>query len=197
MTRTPNTLGPIIGYHGCDSKVAESVLNHTKPLKESSNDYDWLGPGVYFWVDSPERGFDWAKKQSTRKGSKISNPSVIGAFIYPGLCLNLTDYGVGDELKIAHKALSDMWVNATKEVFPTNKNSENGVFLQRHLDCAVIKVLHELRRDEGMPEYDSVYGVFEEGGELFKGSGFREKTHVQIAIRNPSCVVGYFKVPGY
>ena len=198
MARTQNTLGPIIGYHGCDSVVADAALNRKVSLTASSNDYDWLGPGVYFWVDSPERAFEWALKQSQRKKSKIKNPSIIGAFIYPGLCLNLTDYGARDEVKFAYEAFKSTWSQSGKawDEFPTNKNKENEVFLQRNLDCAVIKVLHQLREADGIPQYDSVYGAFEEGGDLFEGSGFREKPHVQIAVSNQSCIVGYFKVPG-
>lgn len=196
MARTQNTLGPIIGYHGCDSTIADAVLNRKEFLKASSNDYDWLGPGVYFWVDSPQRGYEWALKQSQRKGSKIKSPSVIGAFIYPGLCLNMTDYGARYDVKFAYEAFKAAWLKSGKTLneLPTNKNKENGVFLQRNLDCAVIKVLHQLRKADGIPPYDSVYGAFEEGGDLFEGSGFREKTHIQIAVVNQSCIVGYFKV---
>jgi hypothetical protein len=45
--------------------------------------------------------------------------------------------------------------------------------------------------------YDTVYGVFEEGGSLFEGSGFREKTHAQIAVRNTEFILGYFRVLEY
>jgi hypothetical protein len=199
MTRTQNTLGPIIGYHGCDLEIADAVLNRREQLKASSNDYDWLGPGVYFWVDSPQRGFEWALKQSQRNKSKIKNPSVIGAFIYPGLCLNLTDYGARDEVKFAYEAFKAAWTKSGKALdeFPTNKIKEDEVFLQRNLDCAVINVLHQLRKVDGIAPYDSVYGAFEEGGDLFEGSGFREKTHVQLAVCNQNCIVGYFKVPEY
>lgn len=50
MTRIRNTLGPVIGYHGCDRAVAEKVLQNKTHLKQSDNSYDWLGPGIYFWV---------------------------------------------------------------------------------------------------------------------------------------------------
>lgn len=196
MARTKNTLGPIIGYHGCDSAVAEAVLNRKESLKPSSNDYDWLGPGIYFWVDSPQRGLEWAQKLSQQKKSKIKNPSVIGALIYPGLCLNLTDYGARDEIKLAYDAFKATWTKSgrTLKEFPANTIKDNEVFLRRNLDCAVIQVLHTLREVEGILPYDSVYGAFEEGGALFEGSGFREKSHVQIAVRDESCIVGYFKV---
>lgn len=191
MPRIRNSIGPIIGYHGCDRSVAEKVFRNKTYLRESNNAYDWLGPGIYFWVDSPERGFEWASNNP-----KIKNPAVVGAFIHPGLCLNLTDYGVMDEIRAAHGLLRTLSVSAGTDL-PKNIMKDNGVFLQRHLDCAVIKTVHELRQQSGDPSYDTVYGVFEEGEELFAGSGFREKTHVQLAVRNPDCIIGYFRVPGF
>ena len=61
MKRSRNTLGPLIGYHGCDRRVGESVHSGIKTLQPSQNDYDWLAPGICFWVDSQERGIRWAR----------------------------------------------------------------------------------------------------------------------------------------
>jgi hypothetical protein len=89
LKRSRNTLGPLVGFHGCDRKVGEGVLSGKKKLQPSQNDYDWLGHGIYFWVDSVERGLEWARERSTRpkgqSGTQIRNAYVIGAFIYPGL----------------------------------------------------------------------------------------------------------------
>lgn len=191
MARVRNSLGPIAGYHGCDRIVAEQVLANKAHLKPSDNSYDWLGSGIYFWVDSPERGLAWAKDSK-----KFKKPYVIGAFIIPGLCLNLTDYGVRDEIKFAHSFLVK-YCEVGGVSLPQNDKQEKGVFLKRELDCAVIETLHNSRAEFDLPPYDTVYGVFEEGGSLFDGSGFREKTHVQIAVRNTECILGYFRVPGY
>ncbi|GAA3912214.1 hypothetical protein [Chitinophaga oryziterrae] len=40
--------------------------------------------------------------------------------------------------------------------------------------------------------FDSVRGAFMEGGPAFKGSGISKKSHVQIAVRNPNCIKGFF-----
>jgi|GEM_PF-72246 hypothetical protein len=40
--------------------------------------------------------------------------------------------------------------------------------------------------------YDSVRGVFWEGEELYPGAGFLEKNHIQICVRNPNCIKGFF-----
>lgn len=193
MSRVRNTLGPIIGYHGCDQEIAEKVLAGHEALKPSENDYDWLGPGIYFWVDSKERGLQWATEQSQRENPKIKSPAVIGAFIHPGLCLNLTDYGVNEDLLQAYNVLKTSFAS-TKTELPKNKTRKNGIFMQRQLDCATIRILHSMRELNDQPAYDTVYGVFEEGDELFDGSGFKAKTHVQIAVLNDASILGYFRV---
>lgn len=33
---------------------------------------------------------------------------------------------------------------------------------------------------------------FSEGERIYPGAGIREKTHVQICVRNPNCIKGYF-----
>jgi hypothetical protein len=75
--------------------------------------------------------------------------------------------------------------------------------LLRNLDCAVIEFMHEQidKRTEsdiqakGFSDYkifDSVRGAFMEGGPAFKGSCISKKSHVQICIRNPNCIKGFF-----
>jgi hypothetical protein len=39
----------IIGYHGCDANVVTKVLSGEDALAPSEKDYDWLGPGIYFF----------------------------------------------------------------------------------------------------------------------------------------------------
>jgi hypothetical protein len=63
----------------------------------------------------------------------------------------------------------------------------------------VIKALHKLREEASDPPYDSVFGVFESGSELYPGAALRSRTHMQIAVRmhnSQSNIVGYFRVPG-
>lgn len=193
--RPKNSLGPLILYHGCDKDVAESVLRGKEALQPSENSYDWLGPGIYFWVDSPDRALDWAKDRKRRRPQEMGEPSVLGAFAYPGNCLNLTDYGVMDELALAYRATKTLLEVSGTEL-PANTCRRKGIYLRRPLDCAVILMVHKLRMQQEKPAYDSVYGVFEEGTDVYPGSGFRDKTHVQISICNPEMILGYFRVDG-
>ena len=59
------SFGFVLGYHGCDLSIGEKLLGGT-PFKASQNDYDWLGPGIYFWEANPIRGLDYAREAMRR-----------------------------------------------------------------------------------------------------------------------------------
>jgi len=52
-----------------------------------------------------------------------------------------------------------------------------------------------IKRDKGKA-FDSVRGVFLAGKRIYNTSGFYEKTHIQICVRNLSNIKGLFRVPG-
>ena len=172
----------VIAFHGCDIETFEKVLYRHEPLNSSNNDYDWLGNGIYFWEQNLERAWQWAK------GKK--EPAVIGAIIDLGKCLNLTDSESISLLKKQYEIFK-LRMQMTGQEMPTNKNIKNNHDeLLRRLDCAVIESLHEDTPDDD--KFDSVRGVFIEGDPIYTGAGIREKTHIQICIRNPNCIKGYF-----
>jgi len=95
----------ILGYHGCDSSVAESLLAG-KDFKPSGNDYDWLGPGIYFWEANPRRGLEFATEvKHLKRNRKIVKPTVVGAVIDLGLCLDLTTSSGVQQVRNAHQNL--------------------------------------------------------------------------------------------
>jgi len=63
--------------------------------------------------------------------------------------------------------------------------------LFRRKGCAVIEFLHALQK--WLRGFDTVRGIFTEGSPVYEGSGFLTKTHVQIAVRNPKMIKGYFR----
>ena len=181
----------ILAFHGCDRLVAQKVLNGETMLKSSTNKYDWLGHGVYFWENSPSRALEFAEhlQQNPQKSKgNIVEPAVIGAVIHLGFCLDLLDYGNLQLLKEGYNALAYKTSN-----LPQNKEIKGleGLLL-RELDCAVIETLHTLREIYYQPPFDSVRGVFFEGKELYPNAGFRDKDHIQICVRNPNCIKGFF-----
>ena len=160
------------------------------PFQLSDNDYDWLGPGIYFWEANPQRGFEFAQEASQRRGSNISNPFVIGAVIELGLCLDLTTSSGVDWVRIAHDSLVKV-TQAAALTLPGNGEDQ----LRRNLDCAVIRRLHSILEAQQLPAIDTLKGVFTEGPPVYPGAGFHEKTHIQVAVRNPRCIKGVFRVP--
>jgi hypothetical protein len=62
----------------------------------------------------------------------------------------------------------------------------------RYLDCAVMESLHEFRREEEKPAFDTVRGFFIEGKELYPNAGFRELDHIQICVRSLGQIIGFF-----
>ena len=90
----------VFGFHGCDETVFDEVVRRGGQLDFSTNDYDWLGSGVYLWEGSYERALEWAQDSPS-----IQEPSVIGAVIDLGRCLNLTDSQYTDILATEYEIM--------------------------------------------------------------------------------------------
>ena len=187
--------GLILGFHGCDEEIAFKVVNNKTSLRTSENEYDWLGHGVYFWENSPSRALEYAtflKNNPGRAKSPIKNPAVIGAVIQLGFCFDLVDFEMLQILKSGYDVFEIAWKNEGKSL-PVNREVGNtGDLLLRELDCAVFETIHHIRTKSIMPPFDSVRSVFWEGASLYPSAGFKEKNHIQICIRNPNCIKGYF-----
>lgn len=187
--------GLIIGFHGCDESVRDKLIKSPSSFKKSENVYDWLGNGMYFWEYDCQRAFEFAEfKSAHHKKAKhpIKKPSVIGAVLNLGLCLDLLDSSSIKLLKLGHEILNAN-LKAQNLELPKNRSGLNDRdFVFRNLDCAVIETLHLNRRANGMSEFDSVRGVFWEGENIYENAGFRDKNHIQICVRNPNCIKGFF-----
>ena len=175
----------VLGYHGCDQSVALKIVTGQAPQLPSANEYDWLGNGLYFWEDSPARALRWAKDDTN---GKIKKPAVLGAIIDLGNCLNLIDAEHLDLVRAAHKAYLEFCkVSGLKPA--QNKGKE---LRARYLDKAVFETLHKLRQQEKQPAFDSVRAFFVEGEPLYENAGLHALDHIQICVRNPKKIVGYF-----
>jgi hypothetical protein len=63
---------------------------------------------------------------------------------------------------------------------------------ERYLDKAVFETLHKLREQDGKAGFDTVRAFFVEGQALYETAGLRSLDHIQICIRNPRNIIGYF-----
>ncbi|MFV8751067.1 hypothetical protein ACNOYE_11035 [Nannocystaceae bacterium ST9] len=164
----------VIAYHGCTREVADALLVGDATLSASTNDWDWLGHGIYFWEFGHQRALDWARQRSDR-------PAVIGAVIQLTHCLDLLD--------IEHTQLLG---NFTKRLVESGKPLPPNRGGRREADCFAINQLCTSAGEGGDP-FDSVRASFHEGDEVFPGSGLRVRSHIQIAVRNPNIILGLFK----
>ena len=185
----------VLGFHGCDREVGESVLSGKTDLKPSRNDYDWLGHGIYFWEHNPRRALEFAEelKQFDPK-KKIKEPFVIGAVIDLGRCLDLLDSKAIGIVKSGYESVKNAY-ERLQAPLPQNKPLRGSKdLILRRLDCASVEAAHQIMQEAKEPSYDNVRGTFVEGDPLYENSGFYAKTHIQLCVRNARCIKGYFRV---
>lgn len=183
----------VLGYHGCDQRVADEIIRKITPFRHSTNSYDWLGDGAYFWLGSYHRALDWANFKQSR--GEITTPAVLCAEISLGHCLNLTDFGVSRELSTSYDDLAVQFASIGTALPQNGGPRPFGIPLFRNLDCAVIQFLHHQRAQRGEQPYDTVIGAFEEGAPAFAGASIRERSHIQLAVRTPACILTVFQLP--
>lgn len=181
--------GLILGFHGCDQTLVDQVVNGEKCLENSRNTWDWLGHGIYFWENSPARALDFA-----RNNSKVKTPSVLGAVINLGYCLDLLDFGNNEILKSGYDLLKSTWNSSEfpQNISPPNSKHNKQDKVIRKLDCAVIESVHSIIKKSEKKGFDSIRGLFNEGNPLYEDAGFLDKNHIQICITNPNCIKGFF-----
>jgi len=187
--------GLIVGFHGCDATFRDKIVNKKAKFNHSENDYDWLGSGMYFWENNEERAFSFAHELKNKKRGKIEvikSPAVLGAVIDLGFCLDLLDSKYIKMVKESFDILEN--TNRISGItLPENKPLRGSKdLLLRVLDCLVIENLHRKRLENNLRPFDSARGVFIEGDSLYPNAGFNEKSHIQICIRNPNCIKGFF-----
>jgi hypothetical protein len=178
----------VLGYHGCDQSTAFKVVTGQENQIPSVNEYDWLGSGFYFWEDSQARALKWAEDDSRKPHGKIKKPAVLGAIIDLGNCLNLIDSEHLELVKVAHESYLDL---CEKSALKPAENKGKDL-RARYLDKAVFETLHRLREEEGEAGFETVRAFFVEGEPLYENAGLRALDHVQICVRSPQNIIGYF-----
>ncbi len=106
----------------------------------------------------------------------------------------MTEAGSLLVIREAHDALID-FLKVLKYPIPENEQggSKDEDLVKRHLDCAVINYVHSINEMAELPRYDTVRGMFSEGEPLYPNGRIMAKTHVQIAVRHPRSIRGYFR----
>ncbi|HWK04737.1 MAG TPA: hypothetical protein VNS58_13950 [Puia sp.] len=192
-----------IGFHGCERSVRDKLLMNPNDYRISQKPYDWLGHGLYFWENNYDRALEWATEKKNRGG--ITEPAVIGAMLSLGYCCDFLDKRYIKLLAYYFNNMKSKYELFGEEL-PKNKDLKHDNHkdkILRNLDCAAIEFMHaetlyQVKNDIAMKGYsnyktfDSTRGVFTEGGPAFEGAGLFEKSHIQICIRSPNCIQGFF-----
>ncbi|WP_426303939.1 hypothetical protein ACN9MJ_13045 [Acidovorax facilis] len=206
-----------LAYHGCDITTRDDLVTGLiRNLRSSTNEYDWLGDGSYYFENDSTRALQYAKytaNHPTLNLTKvpIGTPAVVGVVLDVSRWLDMTTQEGIDNYRIALRTLLTGFA-ATGKPPPANTAAFSGDadLIHRSLDRAVYELIHSLRATElanGMAEgdaskvvdmapYQATRGAFKQGLQVGATSSVHEGNHVQIALRDVNCVRGWFLVPG-
>jgi len=195
----------LVAYHGCDITTRDDLVSgKLAHLDHSKNPYDWLGPGAYFFEGDAERALMFANASHNNPtkmytARPIGTPAVVGAVLSVQRWLDMTTQEGIHEFTLAYPALLSGLV-ATGSPVPKNTaaSEDDADVILRKLDNAVFTFIHDIRENSSppLPSFQAVRGAFYQGAEVAPKSGFRVGTHVQIALRDNSCVEGWFLARG-
>lgn len=174
----------VLGYHGCHASFANDLFSNESVIaewKESNKTYDWLGRGIYFWEHSPERARRWPRDRYGDAGV------VVGAVLQLGRCFDLMDIGSTKMLAAAYTRVREEELAAGRAM-PTNVGGDRDL-KKRLLDCLIINACLEVVD----PPFQTVRAAFWEGQDIYEGAMIREQSHIQIAVRDRSCILGIFR----
>jgi hypothetical protein len=206
----------VLAYHGCDVTVRDGFVRGDLKPRISSNAYDWLGDGLYFFEGDHNRAlklatFSHENPQLLLTKKPIATPAVVGAILEVDRWLDLTTQaGIAVFTRAAQAIVAGSQAGNT--AVPTNRPAFVGDedLLHRAFDKAVCDMVHKYRRlaheqaleDRSTAEiiasapYQAARGAFEQGGLVTDGSSICSDTHIQIAVQDLECIKGWFLIPG-
>lgn len=193
MYSSLSTANLVVAFHATDETFADKLLGKStgilKTVELSRNEIDWLSDGFYFWESDYLRAISYAKELESRKKNNVKKGTVVGAIIELGTCFDLTNAHYRNIYKHYYKSV---FFPRYGDMLEDLKNSNDSDILLRKRDRAILT--HMFNFFENKNEFfDSARGAFEEGKQIFSGSSFRDKTHVQISLRNLNCIKGFFR----
>jgi len=207
----------ILAYHGCDITVRDDLIARRTHLKTSINVYDWLGPGIYFYEADPDRALEHARTvhdhpELLLATSAIATPAVIGVVLQVSRWLDMSTHAALQEFGEAAETSYQGYL-AKDEPIPQNEPAYQGDEdnLRRPFDNASFTTLHGLREKayaksiseqryadaSELRPYQAVRSAFSQGKKIAGQSEFKTKNHTQIALRDGSCIKGYFIPVGH
>lgn len=157
-----------IGYHGTSTGAVRGILRSGFLVDERR--FHWLGRGVYFWQDAPQRARLWAE---SRFGAEAA---VLKATISLQHCIDLLDVKWVAGLSNAYDELVTR-SGAIGQALPEQGTGAHW------LDFEVLEFFVGMLTDMGF-RVCSVRCAFTEGAPVYPGSAIASLAHVQIAVRD-------------
>ena len=143
---------------------------------------------IYFWEHGPERALRFAREHPRR--SAVRTPAVVGALIQLGTCLDLLDTHHTAALSEGYRLWSGL-LAASGRPLPRN-TGQPPYYKVRRLDAALLNWFLAYMASQGT-QFDTVRAAFAEGEPVCPGSGLYREHHIQVAVRNPECILGVFR----
>jgi hypothetical protein len=166
----------VYGYHGTNREKAQEIIDGGFNL--STNDYDWLGTGVYFFQDAPVRAWTWARERYP------DSPAVIKSELALENCIDLLDI---DWYPIFRETYA-MFVSAYQKAnVPLPRQNPERSKAHR-LDCAFFNYIVEKILESQDEPIGSIRAVFNEGDRIYPNSAIFDRSHIQISIRDLSLI---------
>lgn len=184
----------VYGYHGCDKHVCDKILKNKEAFRHSINDYDWLGKGIYFWENNPLRALEWAKKNSTT----IKNPTVIEATISLENCWDLSRMDHMELLVVGYQ-IFEIFKKISGKPIPENLAGFKDDIdkIKRYKDCEVVNFVYNFYcskyavnpGEKQNKKFEVIRSAFSEGNQIYPGTCWTEKQHIQLCVRNINCIL--------
>lgn len=186
----PAKSSQVLAYHGTTRTAAASIMAGN-PIRQSTNGWDWLGPGIYFWQDAPEMAAAWAQK--IHSGQEVS---VLEVEISLDRCFDLLD---------VKQAALDLLKEAWEDVRRTCESSGTPVPRQvpfevnngrcvrpagwgnNRADCEMFRSLIAATRFLPSP-FRSIRSAFLEGEGIHASSFVFDMAHVQLCVLDQSAI---------
>lgn len=176
----------VVAYHGTRRETALRIVTGETKFVQSQNDDDWLGHGVYFWEHAPEQAWAWARQRY----AKSSTVAVLGALVRLGQCFDLLDPANSRVLGALHKDMLSEY-EQRRQTVPKNFKAK------KYLDCATMQFAYVALKAQGFVVQTSrgVYVPARGSGRLWKNSWLSQEAHIQLCVRDSSCIMGAWLVP--
>ena len=166
----------VYGYHGTDKRSALKIIE--RGFDFSTNDYDWLGTGVYFFQDAPMRAAAWASQRYP------NSPAVIRSELVLENCIDLLDIAWNPIIREAYEIFVREYERANIPLPRQNPQRSKA----HRLDCAFFNYIVEKVLASQNMVIGSIRAVFNEGDRIYPSSALSDRAHIQIVIRDLSSI---------